>query len=108
MKKIIISVLLLTSFSATARYLECSIFNGKISSCGTWAQSESTPIKQSDGRYHDCSIVNGSVFSCSSWTQAKNAPVLQSDGFYRSCSIFNGSVSSCGSWYQGNAVINRD
>ncbi|WP_336852831.1 hypothetical protein [Pseudescherichia vulneris] len=108
MKRVFISVFLLASFTASANYLECDIFNGKVSNCSSAAQSDSVPVEQSDGYFHDCAIFNGSVSSCTSWTQAENVPLLQSDGYYKSCSIFNGKVSSCFSWYQGKAIISQD
>jgi len=95
------------SFSSMASYEECQITNGTVGFCGSWAQKESYPVKQSDGTYLDCRITNGSVGFCGSWSQEKEFPVKQSDGTYDKCSITNGSVGFCGSWYNGTAVIEK-
>lgn len=98
---------LLFSFSSIASYEECQINNGSVGFCGSWAQKEKYPVRQSDGTYLDCTITNGSVGFCGSWSQEKAFPVRQSDGTYESCDINNGSVGFCGSWYNGTAVVEK-
>lgn len=105
MKKFLLTVLMLCSFSSLASLNSCDIFNGKVRYCGSWAQSDSTPVSDSDGVYRDCRVFNGQVSSCGSWSQTESHPVLQSDGFYHDCRIFNGRVSSCGGWFQGKAIV---
>lgn len=105
MKKILLPVLMLCSFSSLASLNYCEIFNGKVSSCGGWATTDSIPVADSDGVYRDCNVFNGQVSSCSSWSQTESHPVLQSDGVYHDCRIFNGRVSSCGGWFQGKAIV---
>lgn len=107
LKCILFVLPMIFSFSSIAAYEECEINNGSIGFCGSWAQKENYPVKQSDGRYTDCNISNGSVEFCGAWSQAQDFPIKQESGSYESCSISNGSVSFCGAWYNGSAAIER-
>ena len=48
-------------------YIECSITNGEIFSCGGWYQGKAVVLHK--GAYQECSITNGAIFSCGGWFQ---------------------------------------
>lgn len=105
MKKSLLALLMLCSFSSLASLNYCEIFNGRVGVCGGWATKDSIPVADSNGVYRDCNVFNGQVGYCGGWSQAESYPVLQSDGSYRDCKIFNGQVSYCGGWFQGKAIV---
>jgi len=72
MKKFLLTVLMLYSFSSfSSTFYNCDVFNGHVSYCGSWSQTESNAVLQSDGSYRDCSIFNGRVSSCKGWFHGK-------------------------------------
>ncbi len=50
-------------------YRKCRVFNGQVSSCGSWFRGKAV-VKQR-GAYRLCDIFNGRVSHCGTWYRGK-------------------------------------